>query len=124
MDVEDNVSALLNSKRGFLILLHLDFLQRRPKRFLRVVFEGGNLIWNLLTNSVTVEKAVGSEELIYNDPEYDKNEMYLEQLKDFAASTVHESEFKSTINSASGVMKLIAAIRRSSDENQWIDVAE
>lgn len=124
IDADDNVNALLKSKTGFLIQLHLDFLQRRPRRILRVVCENGNLVWNLLTNTVSLEGINDASQILYSDPSYDRNEMYIHQLKDFVAFANDQSEFRSTISSAKRVIKLIAAMRRSSDRNRWIEVAE
>jgi len=124
IDVDDNVNAMLKSKSGFLIHLHLDFLQRTPRRMLRAVCENGNLVWNLLTNTVSIEAENDTNQVLYSDLSYDRNDMYIHQLKDFVAFAKDQSEFKSTIFSATRVMKLIAAIRRSSDMNQWIDVVE
>lgn len=124
IDVDDNVNALLKSKTGFLIQLHLDFLQRRPRRMLRVVCEKGNLVWNLLTNTVSIEKEGYTGQVIYSDPAYDRNDMYIQQLKDFVAFANDQSEFRSNIDSAKRVMKLVEAMRRSSELNQWIDLVE
>lgn len=124
IDVDDNVNALLETKSGFLIQVHLDFLQRKPRRMLRVVCDNGTLVWNLLTNSVSVEGKNDVAQILYSDPSYDRNQMYTDQLKDFVAFTKDHSEFKSTIASASNVMKLITAIRKSSELNQWIDVVK
>jgi len=122
IDADDNVNALLKTKSGFLIQLHLDFLQRRPRRKVLVVCEKGNLVWNLLTNTVTIEAENDTNQVLYTDPNYDRNEMYIQQLKDFVAFTKNDTEFNSNINSASRVMKLIDAIRRSSDIDYWVDV--
>jgi predicted dehydrogenase len=122
IDVEDNVNALMVSEDDYIIQLHLDFLQRTPKRMLRAVCSKGNLVWDLINNTVSIEGKEGRVELIYSDPYYDKNEMYVEQLKGFIGFTKNQAKFESTIDSASNVMNLIAAIRRSSDMNQWVDV--
>lgn len=124
IDVDDNVDALLKAKSGLLIHLHLDFLQRTPRRTLQAVCENGILTWDLLTNTVSVENKLGTVQILYSDPFYDKNEMYIHQLADFLAFTKGESDFKSTILTATRVMKLIAAMRSASDMNQWVDVEE
>ena len=122
VDVDDNVNALLKSKDGYFIQLHLDYLQRTPKRMLRVICKEGNLVWDLLKNTVAVEGERGESQVLYSDPLYDKNEMYIEQLTSFLAFTKNQKEFQSTVASATNVMKLIAAIRRSSDLDQWVDI--
>ena len=91
---------------------------------LRVVCEDGTVVWNLLTNTVSVDSSTDTTEILYSNPSYERNEMYVDQLKDFVAFTKDQSEFKSTITSASRVMKLITAIRKSSGMNQWVDVVK
>ena len=61
---------------------------------------------------------------LYTDTSYDKNKMYIEQLRSFVAFTKGQAEFNSTITSAASVMKVIAALRKSSDTNHWVDVVK
>lgn len=122
LDVEDNVNALLKSENELLINLHLDFLQRHPTRIFKAVCEKGNLVWDLLENSVILEVSGTTEHVIYSDLSYNRNEMYLRQIKDFVEFSKGQKEFQSTYQSARKVMKLIAAIRSSSDRNQWVEV--
>ena len=124
IDVEDSVSALLKCKAGYLIQLQLDFLQRQPRRMLRVVCESGTLEWNLALNSITFDRGQGDKRVLFSDRSYDKNEMYIEQIRCFVAFIKNEADFGSTIGSAAAVMELVSAIKRSSEIDAWMDLEE
>ncbi|MDF1622645.1 MAG: Gfo/Idh/MocA family oxidoreductase [Pseudohongiella nitratireducens] len=120
IDVEDSVDALLINKHGTVVHLHLDFLQRSPSRSLKVVGEKGTLIWNLLKNDVVMLRSSLEEELVYSNQIYDKNEMYIEQLRAFVAFASGNGVFDSTLDSSIEVMRMIESIRLSNEQKTWI----
>ena len=120
IDVEDTVDALLTNKSGAVFHLHLDFLQRSPNRSFKAVGEKGTLIWNLLTNEVTLQRTGAASEVVYSDCDYDRNEMYIEQLRAFVAFANGDGTFDSTLSSSVEVMRLIEAIRLSDQKRAWI----
>ena len=120
IDVEDSVDALLINDESVLFHLHLDFLQKKPSRSLKIIGENGTLIWDLIDNTIVLSACKETSQIIYSDPDYDRNEMYLQQLRTFAGFTNGTEQFSSTIYSAFDVMKLIEAIRLSDRNGCWI----
>lgn len=59
LDAEDTVDALLVSQKGYVINLHMDFLQRTATRKCKVVGEHASLEWNILDNSVVLYSSLG-----------------------------------------------------------------
>ncbi|MFN3882489.1 MAG: Gfo/Idh/MocA family protein [Nitrincola lacisaponensis] len=122
IDVEDTVDALLVNQSGTICHLHLDFLQRTPTRFCRVVGEKGTLIWNLIKNEVVLLKLGSVDEVVFSDSGYDRNEMYIEQLRSFIAYVYGSATFESTLNNSIEVMRLVDAIRLSNAKRAWIKI--
>lgn len=124
IDVEDNVSGLLLSESNITLQIHLDFLQRHPNRSLSVVAENGTLVWDLIKNKVVIIGTEGNTEDIYCDDLYDRNETYIDQLREFIAFARGEGEFHSSFDSASCVLKVVETMRRSVETNQWEEVIQ
>lgn len=122
IDVEDTVDALLTNQSGTAFHLHLDFLQRSPSRSFKAVGEKGTLSWNLLTNDVVLQRSGTASELVFSDHDYDRNEMYVEQLRAFVAFANGDSTVDSTLVSSIEVMRLVEAIRLSDQQRAWIRV--
>ena len=82
LDVEDMVDLTLSTAAGTHINVHLDFVQKATQRKCQFIGEKGRLDWDLLENSVVF---CDSEEkvILYSDPDYDKNNMYIDMLQEF-----------------------------------------
>ena len=122
IDVEDSVDALLTNRAGIIFHLHLDFLQRLPSRTFKVVGDQGILIWNLLTDEVILNRSGVTSEVVFSDSNYDRNNMYIEQLRAFVAFAGDYGKFDSTIGSGIEVMQLVEAIRLSNQNKSWVSL--
>lgn len=124
IDVEDTVDAMLVNKSGMLVNVHLDFLQRTACRRLKVVGEYGTLIWNLIANEVHIADGEGEPTLIFSEIEFDRNTMYLDQLKGFLRYAHGKSQFSADIKSSMKVMQLIEAIRMANQSCNWVKIKD
>ena len=122
IDVEDTVDALITHQDGITFHVHLDFLQRSPSRSLKVISENGTLFWNLLTNEVVLYGPDAVSEMIYSDSDYNRNDMYIEQLRAFLAFASGDGEFDSTISTSIEVMWLVEAVRLSNQQRAWVNL--
>ncbi len=122
IDVEDNVDAILQDDNGLVAHVHLDLLQRQPNRFCKVVGEKGNLVWDLLRNEITINLPAGESNVLYSDDTYDRNQMYIDQIRTFVEYLNGENEFDSSLQSASVVMELAEALRISSQLKRQVTV--
>lgn len=123
VDVEDTIDALIHRKRdGLVVNLHMDFLQRVPTRTCKIVGETGTLIWNILHNAIHLHTKENGEETIFNDPDYDRNQMYLDELVRFSKVVKQELVPTVGITQALDVLKLIDAMKRSSSAQQVMNI--
>lgn len=124
IDVEDTVDAILENKSGIIFHLHLDFLQRNASRSCRAVGENGTLIWNLMSNEVIIQESSLKSHVLFSDSGYDRNEMYVEQLRAFVDFVESKGSFDSTLDSSIEVMRLVEAIRLSEKKRAWVRLEE
>lgn len=124
IDVEDIVDALMTNQSGTTFHVHLDFLQRFPSRSFKAVGEKGTLVWNLLANDVVLYGPGAASEVLYSDSDYDRNDMYIEQLRAFVAFAKGHGEFDSNVRTSIEVMRLVEAIRLSDQQRSWVQLGE
>jgi predicted dehydrogenase len=115
LNVEDIANLVMTSNSGIYITVHLDFVQKSTQRKCEIIGEKGRIVWDLVANSVTLYAADGIHHL-YDEPAYDKNNMYLEMLKAFADMPSYGQQELASIESSSRVLQLIELAKVT---NQW-----
>jgi hypothetical protein len=82
LQVEECADLILTGTDALVCALHLDFWQQVAQR--RCVISGqlGRIEWDLMKNSVLWVNQEG-EHLLYADPNWDKNQMYIRVLEEF-----------------------------------------
>ena len=119
IDVEDSADVLLTRPDGTLAQLHLDFLQRKATRHCKVIGELGNLHWDLLLNSIALETS-STQETLFAEPEYDRNEMYLETLRGFIRMSQGLAVPHIRYEEGLAVLAMVEAMRSSSETGQTV----
>lgn len=109
LDVEDVVDLFCETEDGVVVSIHLDFIQRVPRRRCLIIAEGATLEWNLIENSVVCYDEKGLD-VVYSDPSWDKNIMYLDMLTDFLAG---ETNCAATLPEAVEVVRFIDSVKKN-----------
>lgn len=122
IDVEDSAYAILTRSDGLVASLHMDFLQRTPARTCKIVGDSGTLIWDLLRNTIVTYNIQGEEEIIFSDPGYNRNNMYLDEISRFVKVARGELKPSVDIYEALKVLNLIEAMKYSSKIRQVVDI--
>ena len=113
-DVEDIADVMLSNDHGLVASLHLDFLQRAPKRQCVVIGTRGTLIWDLIQNEVWFDTNEGRQ-VLYDGSQEDRNNMYLQMLMDFADFAKSGTEPPICIDEAIETLRLVERIKNSSE---------
>lgn len=113
IDVEDRADILLTRADGLVAQLHMDFLQRKATRRCKVIGEHGNLLWDLVGNSITLESGSG-QALVFSEPEVDRNTMYLELLRGFIDLAQGRATPRIAYEDGLAVLTMVDAMRQSS----------
>jgi predicted dehydrogenase len=113
IDVDDLASIIIEAESGPLLEIHLDYLQRPPKRTIHIQGENGS-----------VDYRFGDEYLQFYDFEkqdfenihylgnYDNNQMYIDELKDFIKCITDNKRPKSSFDDAVYVLKTCLEVKK------------
>lgn len=109
LEVENTADLMLSADNinGIPVHVHLNFLERKASRFFEITGDRGRLRWDLIDNRVTLYSREG-ETVILSDPQWDKNQMYLNMLSAF-----YTGDFSrlTTLDSARRTVQLIENIK-------------
>ena len=123
IDVEDNCDAVfkVETKDGMLpISLHADFYQSPPSRFIKVVGEKGQIMADLIHNTVTKTVMDVTEETTF--PQFNRNDMFIEELKLFLEAVGEQKEPAITIEDGITGLKMAMAVKKSMETGEIINV--
>lgn len=113
LEVEEIADLLLMSESGVVCQLHMDFHQKRPRRSCTIVGSEGVIEWDLIANSVMLSERE-RERVIYSDPDWDKNRMYVDMLKEFKNAVLgKKATLAADVPGAANIVKLVEEIKLS-----------
>jgi predicted dehydrogenase len=115
LDVEDMADLTLTTSTGILLNVHLDFVQKATQRKCQIIGKNGRVDWDLIANSVMYYSAEG-QEILYADPKYDKNNMYISMLQEFERCLRKKGVNLASIDSSVKILELIDSAKR---HNEW-----
>jgi predicted dehydrogenase len=110
LDVEEIADVVLSTFKGAVCNIHLDFLQKQTQRLCSIIGSNGRLDWNLMTNTIVHISASG-EKIIFSEPEWDKNNMYLNMIQDFSNLMEGKSNSSIDVSQAEMSIQLIEEIK-------------
>lgn len=123
LDVEDKADIMFSRRDGTVAQLHMDFLQRKATRKCKVIGEGGNLIWDLLDNRISMHTGENIQ-CLFHEPHVDRNEMYINQLRRFSQVAAGKELPLVGLDDALYTLKLVESLRHSSSQRQPISLRE
>ena len=84
IDTDDVAELIVTFAGGAIGSIHLDMVQRRPRRLCRIVGTEGALEWEASSDSVRLFSAADRTECdLWSGGPVDRNEMYLQELQHF-----------------------------------------
>lgn len=137
VDVEDTAEIGLRFDSGALGNLHLDFNQQPPAHRFEIIGTKGSLKWDLSDGATRIYRAspeslatstgmgikAGGEWETYPLPEnWERNVMFMEQMKHFVAVVRGEVQPTCTLEDGMRVQKLVDAIHKSNTKGCIVDL--
>lgn len=113
MDVESLADIMLINSVSAIINIHLDFLQKKPWRQCHIIGSKGRIVWDLIRNEVIHHTSQGTD-IIFSDPDWDKNGMYTDMLLDFIKEISGNENDSVTLESSTNIIGLIDKIKKTS----------
>ena len=120
IDVEDSVDAIF-TLGSLKINLHMDFLQRAPVRYCKVIGEEGNLIWDILSDSISFSDHKNNM-IIHQRSEFEEDFMYKKMIENFLKLEHVDSIPSVEISEASKVLDIIETMRLSSESGKDLKI--
>lgn len=111
LEVEDSADVMMTTTSGAVVTFHLDFLQRRAYRCCRFVGSKGALEWDLIENTIYFT-GPETRRTLYSEPAWDKNQMYLEMVRDFVRMVEQRPNQSITLKEATSSVALIDQIKQ------------
>lgn len=118
VNVEDCATVLLRFPDGTRADVHLDFIQRSYSRHCTLVGPDGKLQWDLLKNSVQIERAGSEIKTVKFDCQI--NEAYVAELAYFMECAQTGTRPKFTLDDAILTLNVVLAARASAEERKWV----
>ncbi len=110
LEVEEIADIQLQTTCGTICCVHLDFLQRQPRRFCTLTGARGRIDWSLINNSVSLTQD-GKTKVVFSEPTWERNNMYLNMVTEFEMRISGTSGHCATLNEAAQTVALINAIK-------------
>jgi predicted dehydrogenase len=123
IDVEDVADIALEFDSGALGSVHVDYLRRPPRRTIEVVGERGVLRWEFERNRLEhYDVEFGQWRIEQGDARFERNQMYLDELRYFAAGVRHEPAAPlANGEQAAAVLAIALAALQSSADGRAVD---
>lgn len=114
LEVEEIADLMLTTPTGVVCNVHMDFIQKKPQRYCEMIGEKGRVVWNLLENRISIFSK-NDEHIVFNQPSWDKNNMYMFMLREFIRRVeVHDINHEILMD-AHRTIKLIETIKSKAD---------
>ena len=121
---EDVADVLLEFAAGGAGTLHVDYLERKPRRFVQLLFTAGTAVWDIPAQRLEVIDASGRTVTVVDVPDYDLEHCYQAALRDFIR-VVNDPQAVTGVQTGwdgARALAVIDAARCSAERRAWVEV--
>ncbi len=123
IDTEDAAEILLRLTSGAIAEVHLDYIQRAYGRSCQLIGEEGTILWDFNEKQIRVYLASTREWQVFpEDPDYDINQMYVEEMKHFIQCLERKEKPAQDIETGEKNLRLALAAKESSKTGTVINL--
>ena len=123
IDTEDMTEILLWHKSGAIAEVHLDYIQRFYGRSCQIIGEEGTIFWDFNDKQVRLYSARTKEWQAFPEaPDYDINQMYVEEMKHFIQCLEGKARPIQDINSGKRIVEIAMAAKESSKAGRVVSL--
>ena len=125
LDVDVCSDLMLKHKTGAVSQIHLDYLQQPSHRSGLVTFEKAWLGYDFSKMELTGQRINEELQVLWNNSDYDSNQMYVDQLKEFVRF-VEEGRVKHQYDALSSVesLKVVDAFFESNNTGKKVEIEQ
>ena len=119
INVEDYSGSLLKFKNKIIAEIHLDYFQNPAERNCKILGTKGKIVWNWENNHLQIFK---NKKFLtkYLDKNFDRNQMYVDELKYFLNCVKNKKIPMNNISEAYEIQKIALSIKNSSKSGRKI----
>lgn len=113
-DAEDMIKSLWEFPSGAVASLHLDYWQRPPRRVFEILGTEGKLMWDYYAGilGLVPHKKDGKAQIWKAPESFNRNDMFMEEVKDFIAAIRQNRKPAITLQEGIEVLKIALEITR------------
>lgn len=124
MEADDIAEIGLQMANGLIGNVHLDYYSCPARNGLEVIGSKGKLRCNNLDGIVTLKTAEGEVRKYHPEPPYDRNDMFLNEMKRFIDVTAGTAEPSCTLEDGIAVQRMVDLVKKSWVEKRIISYSE
>ncbi len=124
VETDDIAEIGLQMANGLVGNVHLDYYSQPARNGLEVIGSEGKLRCNNLDGIVTLRTADGKSEQFSPEPAYDRNDMFLNEMRRFIAVTAGTAEPSCTLDDGIAVQRMVELVQKSWEEKRIFAYSE
>ena len=124
IDTDDIAEIGMSMTGGMTGTIHLDYYSRPAKNRLEVTGSDGCLFCDNLDGTVILHTADGKTETFIPEPAYDRNDMFINEMRRFIDVTAGTAEPSCTLDDGIKAQHMVDMVRRSWAEKRMLDFAK
>jgi predicted dehydrogenase len=125
VDVEDTASILFECSidgRAIPVHVHQDYIQRPPSRTCEVIGDAGKILVDLRQLTLTAFDAEGNVTESSSNPDFQRNELFLDEMKHFLACLDGRESPSVTIRDGARSLMMALGAKQSIETGQVVDL--
>lgn len=123
INTEDTAEILLKFGSGAIAEVHLDYVQRAYSRSCQIIGEEGTIQWDFSQGQVKLYSAEsGKWQRFRQKPDYDINDMYIEEIKHFLQCVSDKTRPMQNISSAKKVLEIALAAKEANKSGRVVSL--
>ena len=112
VDVEDSVQVLMQCDK-IPVSIQLDYVQWPPRRKISITGDKGSIQCNLVTMEVVVNNRITEKIKTYNFPNFKRNDVFLDEMKNFLAFTTSDKNSVVDLIDGANSLRVALAVKSS-----------
>jgi predicted dehydrogenase len=125
LNVEDTADITLQFKSGAIGTVHLDYIQRPPAHWLQITGQTGTIEWDNANGTVRCYQADRGEwETIPVPPGFERNTMFLEEMRHFLECIAKRVEPLITLEDGIRALEIALIAKRSALEGRVMETCD
>ena len=120
IDVEDSADVLLHFTNGAIGNVHLDYIERPPEHFMRIIGQNGVIYWNNSDGLVKYSRSGGKWKKLSVPDGFDRNTLFLDEMRHFIACIDGNKQPLCTMDDGIQTLRIVLAAKQSAEEKRLV----